>query len=78
MPGDPHWEIRHLGAANAIMGYAGAASVLTGQSFPLFVSTTSLGLPGAAPSGWAGTAETAPGRSGSPDRCAATGRTRLA
>ena len=26
------------------MGYAGAASVLTGQSFPLFVSTTSLGF----------------------------------
>jgi len=44
LPGDPHWEIRHLGAANAIMGYAGAASVLTGQSFPLFVSTTSSGF----------------------------------
>ena len=44
LPGDPHWEIRHLGAANAIMGYAGAASVLTGQSFPLFVSTTSAGF----------------------------------
>ena len=44
LPGDPHWEIRHLGAANAIMGYAGAASVLTGESFPLFVSTTSPGF----------------------------------
>ena len=44
LPGDPHWEIRHLGAANAIMGYTGAASVLTGQSFPLFVSTTSSGF----------------------------------
>ena len=44
LPGDPHWEIRHLGAANAIMGYAGAASVLTGQSFPLFVSTTARGF----------------------------------
>ena len=43
-PGDPHWEIRHLGAANAIMGYAGAASVVTGQSFPLFVSTTASGF----------------------------------
>jgi len=43
-PGDPHWQIRHLGAANAIMGYAGAASVLTGQSFPLFVSTTAAGF----------------------------------
>ena len=44
LPGDPHWAIRHLGAANAIMGYAGAASVLTGQSFPLFVSTTASGF----------------------------------
>ena len=44
LPGDPHWEIRHLGAADAITGYAGAASVLTGQSFPLFVSTTSPGF----------------------------------
>jgi hypothetical protein len=44
LPGDRHWEIRHLGAADAIMGYAGQASVLTGQSFPLFVSTTSSGF----------------------------------
>jgi hypothetical protein len=44
LPGDPHWEIRHLGAANAIMGYAGAASVLTGQPFLLFVSTTARGF----------------------------------
>jgi hypothetical protein len=43
-PGDRHWEIRHLGAANAIMGYTGAASVVTGQSFPLFVSTTASGF----------------------------------
>jgi hypothetical protein len=43
-PGDPHWAIRHLGPASAIMGYAGADSVLTGQSFPLFVSTTSAGF----------------------------------
>jgi hypothetical protein len=43
-PGDPRWEIRHLGAANAIMGYAGAASVVTGQPFPLFVSTTASGF----------------------------------
>jgi hypothetical protein len=43
-PGDPHWAIRHLGAANAIMGYAGAASVVTGQPFPLFVSTTAAGF----------------------------------
>jgi hypothetical protein len=44
LPGDPRWQIRHLGAADAIMGYAGTASVLTGQSFPLFVSTTSSGF----------------------------------
>jgi hypothetical protein len=44
LPGDPNWEIRHLGSANAIMGYTGAASVLTGQSFQLFVSTTSSGF----------------------------------
>ena len=29
--GDPHWEIRHLGAPDAIMGYAGQASVLPGE-----------------------------------------------
>jgi hypothetical protein len=40
-PGDPRWDIRHLGAADAIVGYAGAASVLTGESVPLYVSTTS-------------------------------------
>ena len=32
------------GSPHAIEGYAGAASVLTGESFPLFVSTTSSGL----------------------------------
>ena len=42
--GDPDWEIRHLGSPHAIEGYAGAASVLTGESFPLFVSTTSSGF----------------------------------
>ena len=42
-PGDPHWEIRHLGAEHEIEGYAGKASVLPGESFPLFVSTTSSG-----------------------------------
>jgi len=43
-PGDPRWEIRHLGAPDAIEGYAGASSVLTGESFPLFVSTTAAGF----------------------------------
>jgi hypothetical protein len=44
LPGDPHWEIRHLGSPDEIMGYAGAASVLAGESFPLFVSTSSSGF----------------------------------
>ena len=43
-PGDPNWEIRHLGAPDAIEGYAGASSVLTGEPFPLFVSTTAAGF----------------------------------
>jgi hypothetical protein len=38
--GDPRWDIRHLGAPDAIVGYAGLASALPGQSVPLFVSTT--------------------------------------
>jgi hypothetical protein len=44
LPGDRHWVIRHLGSAHAIEGYAGKASVLTGESFPLFVSTESSGF----------------------------------
>jgi hypothetical protein len=44
LAGDPHWKIRHLGPPHAIEGYAGAASVLTGESFLLFVSTTSPGF----------------------------------
>jgi hypothetical protein len=40
LPGDPGWEIRQLGAPQDIEGYAGKVSVLTGESFPLFVSTT--------------------------------------
>jgi len=44
LPGDKHWEIRHLGSARAIEGYASAASVLTGEPFQLFVSTTSSGF----------------------------------
>ena len=66
-PGDPHWAIRHLGAANAIMGYAGAVvDTNSGNDWPV----TTL----AAPSGLGGTAVTAPGRSGSPARCAGAGR----
>ena len=44
LPGDPHWAVRHLGSEHAIEGYAGKASVLTGESFPLFVSAESSGF----------------------------------
>ena len=40
LPGDPHWNIRHLGAPDAIVGYAGQASVLPGEPVTLYVSTT--------------------------------------
>jgi hypothetical protein len=40
LPGDPHWNIRHLGAPEAIVGYAGQASVLPGEPVTLYVSTT--------------------------------------
>ena len=39
-PGDPHWNVRHLGAPDAIVGYAGQSSVLPGEPITLFVSTT--------------------------------------
>jgi hypothetical protein len=44
LPEDPDWEIRNLGGEHEIEGYAGKASVLTGESFPLFVSTESSGF----------------------------------
>jgi hypothetical protein len=40
LPGDPSWNITTLGPAQAIVGYAGRASVLAGETVPLFVSTT--------------------------------------
>jgi hypothetical protein len=40
-PGTSAWVIRDLGGKHEIEGYAGKASVLTGEPFPLFVSTTS-------------------------------------
>ena len=40
LPGDPHWQIRHLGAPDAMMGYAGQASVLPGEPVTLYASTT--------------------------------------
>ena len=44
LPGDAHWQLHNLGAEHEIEGYTGTASVLTGESFPLFVSTTSSGF----------------------------------
>ena len=44
LPGTSDWVIRNLGAEHEIEGYAGKASVLAGESFPLFVSTTSSGF----------------------------------
>src|SRR5215467_12896046 len=40
LPGDPDWKIRRLGPPEAIVGYAGQASVLPGQPVTLYVSTT--------------------------------------
>jgi len=40
LPGTSEWVIHNLGAEHEIEGYAGKASILTGESFPLFVSTT--------------------------------------
>jgi len=40
LPGDPHWNIRHAGGPDAIMGYAGQASVLPGEAITLYASTT--------------------------------------
>jgi len=41
LPGDPHWWLTKTGAPDAIMGYAGQASVLPGDPLHLYVSTTS-------------------------------------
>ncbi|HWG63280.1 MAG TPA: N,N-dimethylformamidase beta subunit family domain-containing protein [Streptosporangiaceae bacterium] len=43
-PGDPNWNIRHLGAPDAIVGYAGQASVLPGEPITLYASTTARSL----------------------------------
>ncbi len=40
LPGDPRWNIRHLGAPDAVVGYAGQASVLPGEPITVYVSTT--------------------------------------
>ena len=38
--GDPDWPIRHFGAPDAMLGYAGQASVLPGEPITLYASTT--------------------------------------
>jgi hypothetical protein len=40
LPGDPRWNIRQLGDPDAMMGYAGQASVLPGEPITLYASTT--------------------------------------
>ncbi|HEV2375961.1 MAG TPA: N,N-dimethylformamidase beta subunit family domain-containing protein [Streptosporangiaceae bacterium] len=40
LPGYKDWDIRHLGGPDAIVGYAGQASVLPGEPVTLYVSTT--------------------------------------
>ena len=40
LPGDPNWGISNLGAPNAMIGYAGQASVLPGEAITLYTSTT--------------------------------------
>ena len=40
LPGDPRWNISHVGAPDAMMGYAGQASVLPGEPITLYASTT--------------------------------------
>ena len=40
LPGDPHWAIRHVGPPDAMLGYAGQASVLAGDPITLYASTT--------------------------------------
>src|SRR5260370_1365218 len=42
-PGTPGWRIRRVGADHDIEGYADRVSVLPGESFQLYVSTTTRG-----------------------------------
>jgi hypothetical protein len=41
LPGDPGWQATHLGARDAMLGFAGQASVLPGEPVTLYASTTS-------------------------------------
>jgi hypothetical protein len=40
LQGDPNWRISQLGAPNAMVGYAGQASILPGEPITLYASTT--------------------------------------
>ncbi len=40
LPGDPRWDIRHVGSPDAMLGYAAQASVLPGEPITLYASTT--------------------------------------
>jgi len=40
LPGDPGWDISHLGEPDAMMGYADRYSVLPGEPITLYASTT--------------------------------------
>ncbi len=40
LPGDSRWDIRHVGGPDAMLGYAGQASVLPGEPITLYASTT--------------------------------------
>jgi hypothetical protein len=40
LPGNRDWPIKHLGAPDAMIGYAGQASVLPGEPITLYASTT--------------------------------------
>ncbi|WP_433891825.1 N,N-dimethylformamidase beta subunit family domain-containing protein [Streptomyces sp. CA-111067] len=44
LPGTSDWRLRDPGRTNAIEGYANRVSVLPGQSFTLYVSTTAAGF----------------------------------
>jgi hypothetical protein len=41
LPGEPHWQIRHLGEPHEIEGFSGQVSVRQGDPVTLYVSTTS-------------------------------------
>jgi hypothetical protein len=40
LPGNPNWDISHLGAPDAMLGYTGQYSVLPGEPITLYASTT--------------------------------------